>query len=101
MSHGVPIGVTSLGNGSIGTIGVSKIISWINVVSTTTPANAFIYSFEGGTTANNLIAVVGTAGEKDHMVENFNNGLLAQGGAYLVTSANCSIVNIGYRSYAG
>jgi hypothetical protein len=102
MSHGVPQGVVKLPkNGFVGNIGTSQVISWINIVTTATPANVFVYSYKGGTTAGNLIAAVDTADQMNHPVRSFMGGLFAQNGCHMATSANVSCVNIGYRSYAG
>lgn len=101
MNHEVPIGNMSQGNGFIGNAGTSQIIYWVNIISTTTPANISLFSFTNNTTATNLIMKIGTGGRTDHLFQSFGAGLLADNGCYLTTSASCSMANVGYRSYSG
>ena len=101
MPHEVPIGVTEA-NGFIGNANTSQLIFWVNIAATTTPANVTLFSFEGGTTAGNTIAVIDTGIQGSSTVtEHFVPNLLAQDGCFALTSSNVSIANVGYRSYSG
>ena len=87
MPHEVPIGVTQASNGFIGNRGTSQLIFWVNIAATTTPANLTLFSFEGGTTAGNTIAVIDTGIQGSSTVtEHFVPNLLAQNGCFAVTS---------------
>ncbi len=103
MSSIVPVGVTQLGSsGFIGSAGTSQILSWVNVVATTTPANVTIFSFQNNSTASgNTVCVVGTGGDLDNIVQHFEDGLLCLNGCVMVTDSNVSMINVGHRSYAG